>query len=199
MKSFESVNDGMDEAGCEFVARRIMTTAMAMIVRLVSMANGNTSLVHVLIALALFSMTYGNMVAVIQKDFKRLLAYSSISQMGYIFFGITMGSVLSMTGGIFHIINHATCKALLFMVAGIIMHQTHTRDLKQLGGMAGKMPMTAIACLIGVLALAGTGRFVHVEQRERLHRLGQHGLYARLARQRLARGLARSDAGREDQ
>lgn len=109
-----------------------------------------------LTALAVVTMIYGGFMAIAQTDIKRLLAYSSISQMGYIFFGITMGSVLSLTGGLFHIINHATCKALLFMVAGIIMHQTHTRDLRQLGGLAGKMPMTAISCLIGVLALAGT-------------------------------------------
>jgi NADH-quinone oxidoreductase subunit M len=106
--------------------------------------------------LAVITMIYGGIMAIAQTDVKRLLAYSSISQMGYVFFGITMGSVLGMAGGIFHIINHAMCKALLFMIAGIIMHQTHVRDLKQLGGLAGKMPMTAISCLIGVLALAGT-------------------------------------------
>jgi NADH-quinone oxidoreductase subunit M len=106
--------------------------------------------------LAIITMVYGGLMAIAQTDVKRLLAYSSISQMGYIFFGLTMGSLLSLTGGLFHVINHATSKALLFMVAGIIMHQTGTRDLRQLGGLAGKMPMTAIACIIGVLALAGT-------------------------------------------
>lgn len=109
-----------------------------------------------LLALAVVTMVYGGLMAIAQTDVKRLFAYSSVSQMGYILFGLTTGSVIGLAGGLFHIVNHALCKALLFMSAGILMHQTGTRDLRQYGGLAGKMPMTAIASTIGALTLAGT-------------------------------------------
>jgi NADH-quinone oxidoreductase subunit M len=113
----------------------------------------------VLTALGVITMIYGGLMALAQTDIKRLLAYSSISQMGYIFFGLATwlpDATLGVTGGLFHVINHAVCKALLFMCAGVIIHQTGTRNIKKLGGLAGKMPITCIASLIGALSLAGT-------------------------------------------
>ena len=113
----------------------------------------------VLTALGVITMIYGGLMALAQTDIKRLLAYSSISQMGYIFFGLATwlpDATLGVTGGLFHVINHAVCKALLFMCAGAIIHQTGTRNIKKLGGLAGKMPITCIASLIGALSLAGT-------------------------------------------
>lgn len=109
-----------------------------------------------LATLGVITMVYGGLMALAQTDIKRLLAYSSVSQMGYIFFGLSVGSELGVTGGLFHVINHAICKALLFMCAGAIMHQTGTRDITKLGGLAGKMPITSTASLIGALSLAGT-------------------------------------------
>jgi len=106
--------------------------------------------------LGIITMIYGGLMALAQTDIKRLLAYSSISQMGYIFFGLVVGSALGVTGALFHVINHAICKALLFMCAGAIIHQTGTRNIKKMGGLAGKMPITCIASLIGALSLAGT-------------------------------------------
>jgi len=109
--------------------------------------------------IGIVTIFYGGLMALAQTDIKRLLAYSSISQMGYIFFGIGVSSQLGglgVTGGLFHIVNHAICKALLFMCAGAILHQTGTRDIRKLGGLAGKMPVTAVSCLIGALSLAGT-------------------------------------------
>lgn len=106
--------------------------------------------------LGIITMIYGGLMALAQTDIKRLLAYSSISQMGYIFFGLGVGSALGVTGALFHVINHATGKALLFMCAGAIIHQTGTRNIKKLGGLAGKMPIICIATFIGALSLAGT-------------------------------------------
>ena len=106
--------------------------------------------------LGIITIIYGGLMALAQIDIKRLLAYSSISQMGYIFFGLGVGSPLGVTGALFHVINHAICKALLFMCAGAIIHQTGTRNIKKLGGLAGKMPITCIAAFIGALSLAGT-------------------------------------------
>jgi len=109
-----------------------------------------------LLTLAVVTMVYGGLMAIAQTDVKRLFAYSSVSQMGYILFGLTTGSIMGLTGGLFHIVNHALCKALLFMSSGILMHQTGTRDLRQYGGLMSKMPMTAVASVIGALTLAGT-------------------------------------------
>jgi len=106
--------------------------------------------------IGIVTIIYGGLMALAQTDIKRLLAYSSISQMGYIFFGIGVSYELGVTGGLFHIVNHAICKGLLFMCAGVILHQTGTRDIRKLGGLAGKMPITTISCLIGALSLAGT-------------------------------------------
>ena len=106
--------------------------------------------------LGVITMIYGGLMALAQTDIKRLLAYSSISQMGYIFFGLGVGAQVGAQGGLFHVINHAVCKTLLFMCAGAIIHETGTRNIKKLRGLAGRMPMTCAASLIGALSLAGT-------------------------------------------
>ena len=110
----------------------------------------------VLAILGVITMIYGGLVALAQTDIKRLLAYSSISQMGYIFFGLGVYSTMGATGALFHVVNHAVCKSLLFMCAGAIIHQTGIRHIRKLGGLADKMPMTCAATLIGALSLAGT-------------------------------------------
>ena len=106
--------------------------------------------------LGVITIIYGGLMALAQTDIKRLLAYSSISQMGYIFFGFGVGSAFGITGALFHVVNHAIAKALLFMCAGAIIHQTGTRRIPKMGGLAGKMPITCIAAFIGALSLAGT-------------------------------------------
>ena len=107
------------------------------------------------VLVAVFSMYYGGLMALAQNDIKRLLAYSSISQMGYIFFGISMATSFGLAGALFHVINHGILKGMLFMVAGIIIHQTGIRDMRKLGGLAQRMPITATAALVGALGIAG--------------------------------------------
>jgi NADH-quinone oxidoreductase subunit M len=112
----------------------------------------------VLIGLAVFTMLYGGLMALAQKDTKRLFAFSSISQMGYIFFGLGTFTLFGSTGSMFHIVSHALAKGSLFMVAGILMTQIghqKGRDIKKLGGLGLKMPITAIVALIAALSLAG--------------------------------------------
>jgi NADH-quinone oxidoreductase subunit M len=111
---------------------------------------------NVLAILGVVTMIYGGLMALAQTDIKRLLAYSSVSQMGYIFFGLGVYSTIGATGALFHVVNHAICKSLLFMCAGAIIHQTGTRNIRRLGGLADKMPITCAASLIGALSLAGT-------------------------------------------
>ncbi len=109
-----------------------------------------------LLTLALITIVYGGLMALAQDDIKRLLAYSSISQMGYIIFGFGTVSTLGIMGSLLHIINHAICKSLLFMCAGSLIHQTGTRSIRRMSGLISKMPITGVACLIGVFSLTGT-------------------------------------------
>ena len=103
----------------------------------------------------LATMIYGGAMALMQDDVKRLLAYSSISQMGYLLFGIGSGSVLGLAGAEMMYVTHALGKGLLFMMAGILIVRAGTRSLSRLGGLAGRMPVTAVCAVIGALTIAG--------------------------------------------
>ena len=103
----------------------------------------------------LATMVYGGAMALMQDDIKRVLAYSSISQMGYILFGLGSESVLGITGGTLMYVTHGLGKAILFMMAGSIILQTGTRSMAKLGGLAGKMPYTAVLAMIGALTIIG--------------------------------------------
>jgi NADH-quinone oxidoreductase subunit M len=109
-----------------------------------------------MLTLSLITIIYGSLMALAQTDIKRLLAYSSISQMGYIIFGFASVSELGITGSLLHIVNHAICKSLLFLCAGSIIHQTKIRNLNKISGLITKMPITGLACIIGIFSLAGT-------------------------------------------
>ena len=101
------------------------------------------------------TMIYGGAMSLMQKDIKRVLAYSSISSMGYLLFGIGSESVLGVSGAIFMYVTHALGKGLLFMMAGSIILQTGTRNMDKLGGLGGKMPYTAVFAMIGGLTIIG--------------------------------------------
>jgi NADH-quinone oxidoreductase subunit M len=101
-------------------------------------------------------MFYAGAMAMVQTDIKRLLAYSSVSQMGYVLFALGMFTTFGVAGGLFHLINHAFSKGVLFMAAGAVIHQTHLRDINLMGGLSNKMPATAFMAAIGALSIAGS-------------------------------------------
>jgi NADH-quinone oxidoreductase subunit M len=103
----------------------------------------------------LVTIIYGGMMVMAQTDIKRLLAYSSISQMGYIFIGLTSTTTLGISGSMLQYISHGLGKAALFLTVGAIMHQTSFRDIRSLGGLAARMPLSAIVFIIGCLNIAG--------------------------------------------
>ncbi|MCP8312452.1 MAG: NADH-quinone oxidoreductase subunit M [Candidatus Methylarchaceae archaeon HK01B] len=105
--------------------------------------------------LALITMVYGGYMALAQDDIKRLLAYSSISQMGYMLFGIASVSTIGVLGAVLLYVSHGLAKAVLFMVSGVLIHEFKTRSIKELGGLGPKMPYTAVATLMGFLGLMG--------------------------------------------
>jgi len=108
-----------------------------------------------LVALGTFTMLLGIVLALEQNDLKRLLAYSSVSQMGYILAGIGLGTYLGCYGGLYHLLNHALYKSLLFMCVGAVMYATGARRISELGGLKSQMPVTSACFFLGALALAG--------------------------------------------
>lgn len=93
--------------------------------------------------------------AIFQHDLKGLLAYSTISHLGLIVLLLGMGSPLAVVAALFHVLNHATFKASLFMAAGIIDHETGTRDMRRLGGLVRLMPITSLLAILASFAMAG--------------------------------------------
>ena len=109
----------------------------------------------ILLFLGTFSMVVGGFLALGQKDFKRLLAYSSISQIGYVIFALGIGSSLAILGALFYLISHAVFKSLLFLNSGAVVYATDTRDLNKLGGLYQKMPITTSTAMAGSLSISG--------------------------------------------
>jgi proton-translocating NADH-quinone oxidoreductase chain M len=123
-------------------------------------ANNFVELLNVLImSIGVASMLIGVLLALAQTDVKRLLAYHSISQMGYILLGIGLGTKLGLAGGLYHIVNHAMFKGLLFLCMGAVTYSTGTRKLDNLGGLWKKMPITTSTCIIAALAISGIPPF----------------------------------------
>ncbi|MDH7498754.1 MAG: proton-conducting transporter membrane subunit [candidate division NC10 bacterium] len=115
------------------------------------------------------SLFVGTLAALMQKDSKRLLAFHSIGQIGYIFLALGMGiaflrinpaiSAIALIAGLFHVMNHALFKGLLFLNAGSILYQTETRNLNEMGGLYKWMPFSAVATLVGALSISGLPPF----------------------------------------
>ena len=101
------------------------------------------------------TLLIGAFIAIVQHDLKGLLAYSTISHLGLITLLLGMGTPLAMVAAIFHTLNHATFKASLFMAAGIIDHETGTRDMRVLRGLGKALPVTATLAIVASAAMAG--------------------------------------------
>ena len=116
-------------------------------------------IVLMLFFLAAVSMIFGAVMALVQTDVKRLLAYSTVSQMGYVLLGISYASAVGVEGGLFHILNHSVFKVSLFLCAGNLTFYTGTRNMRKMGGLARRMPLTAFSFTIAGLAMAGVPPF----------------------------------------
>ncbi len=114
-----------------------------------------SSILTIFLILGTLSMVAGALLALAQKDFKRLLAYSSISQIGYVIFALGLGTPLGFLGGLFHLINHASFKSLLFLNSGAVVYRTDNRDMEKMGGFSQRMPITGVTSLVGSLSISG--------------------------------------------
>ena len=106
-------------------------------------------------AVGLVTVLFAAFIAIFKHDLKGLLAYSTVSHLGLITFLVGLGSPLAAVAAVFHVLNHATFKASLFMIAGIVDHETHSRDMRQLGGLYKLMPWTATLSMVAAASMAG--------------------------------------------
>jgi proton-translocating NADH-quinone oxidoreductase chain N len=109
----------------------------------------------ILALLSVLTMTVGNLLALVQKDIKRLLAYSSIAQIGYLILALSLGTEFGLLAGIVHFFNHALMKGLAFLCAGSIIHVLGTRNMDEFIGVGRRMPVTGVSFAIALLSLAG--------------------------------------------
>lgn len=152
-------------------AYAILRLSLGMVFPAVGITFG-TDFLHALAIVGVLSAFFGSFIALVATDIKRLIAYSSIAHMGYIMFGLSLfpvnaaagvvvllASSLAITGTVLHIISHALSKGLLFLGAGGVMHQTEKRDIRKMGGLASKMPFTAVSSTIAALSIGGAPPF----------------------------------------
>lgn len=130
-----------------------------LLARLYPLLGGNLVFEYVTTTVGLTTFVFGAYVAMFRHDLKGLLAYSTISHLGLITFLMGLDTSMSSVAAIFHIGNHATFKASLFMAAGIIDHECGTRDMRRLGGLWRRMPQTTILAIVAASAMAGVPLF----------------------------------------
>lgn len=117
------------------------------------------ALFNMLVGFGLVSIVAGSFLAITQTNFKRLLAYSSVSQIGYILLGLGIGNYWGVVGALFHILSHAMAKGLLFLASHSVERQTGTKDIASLSGLEKTMPVTSWSYIVGSLSLAGMPPF----------------------------------------
>lgn len=100
-------------------------------------------------------MIAGSVMAIAQSDLKRMLAYSSVGQIGYVAAGIGLANAAGLTGGLLHLVNHAVMKGCLFLAAGAVVHRTGAREIRDLRNLSKKMPWTAAAFAVTALSMIG--------------------------------------------
>ena len=126
-----------------------------LLMRLTPVLAGSAAFETLVVGAGLVTLLLGAALAVFKHDLKGLLAYSTISHLGLLTLLIGLGSPLAAVAAVFHVLNHALFKAALFMVAGIVDHETHSRDMRLLGGLAGAMPWLATLAVLASAAMAG--------------------------------------------
>ena len=117
----------------------------------------------VILVLAVINVIYGGAITLKQTDIKRLIAYSSISHMGFVLLGIFALSQISMVGASLQMVSHGVITGLLFAIVGVVMHNSHERSIPKLGGLANQMPRTAVIFILGglgAMAVPPTSGFI---------------------------------------
>lgn len=126
-----------------------------LLMRLYPVLAGSGYFEAIVTTVGLITVLFAAFIAIFKHDLKGLLAYSTVSHLGLITFLVGLGSPLAAVAAVFHVLNHATFKASLFMIAGIVDHETHSRDMRKLGGLWLLMPWTATLSMVAAASMAG--------------------------------------------
>ncbi|MFN2463799.1 MAG: NuoM family protein [Candidatus Dormibacteria bacterium] len=113
-----------------------------------------------ILTLAVIGILWGGFAALVQDDMKRMVAYSSVSHMGFVLLGMSALTPLALNGAVFQLFAHGVVTGSLFLLVGLVYDRTHTRSIREMGGLAQRMPYLAVAWIIGALASVGLPGFV---------------------------------------
>jgi len=153
----------------------MVKAGLFMMMRLYPVLGGTALFQDIVASVGLLTMVFAAFVAVFKHDLKALLAYSTISHLGLITFLIGLSSPLSAVAAVFHILNHACFKAALFMSAGIVDHETGSRDMRRLGGLLAAMPVMGLLVMVAAAAMAGLPPFNGFISKEMMLHEAVHG------------------------
>jgi len=151
------VYEGAPSAVTAFMSVTVKIAAFAALIRLLAMAFDplDESLEGIFWVLSALTIVVGNIMAIIQDNVKRMLAYSSIGQMGYIMLGIAIGTPLALTGALLHVVNHAVMKGCLFMVVNGVQWRVGVFRVRDFAGMGRRLPWTMAAFTVAALSMIG--------------------------------------------
>lgn len=150
------VYQGAANQATAYIATASKVAAVAILTRMVAVTgDGSTYLVHVLVSLAIVSMTVGNLAALVQKDFKRLLAYSSVAHAGYVLIGILSMSTAGYMGAIFYVSALLIMKFTVFLVVVEVADDGRNLEVSHLAGLYRRSPLLAMALMVAIFSLAG--------------------------------------------
>ncbi len=137
----------------------MVKAGLFMMMRIYPVLGGTALFENIVASVGLATMVFAAFVAMFKHDMKGLLAYSTVSHLGLITFLIGLSSPLATVAAVFHILNHACFKAALFMSAGIVDHETGTRDMRRLGGLLALLPVMGGLVIVAAAAMAGLPPF----------------------------------------
>ncbi len=145
-------------------AATMVVAGVYLVARMFPLFSTSEAVMQVITVVGAFSALFAALIGCTQTDIKRVLAYSTMSQIGFMMFSLgvarnTETESLGYTASMFHLFTHAMFKALLFLCAGAIIHYVHSNEMKDMGGLRKAMPYTHVCFLVGCLAIAGTPLF----------------------------------------
>jgi len=137
-------------------AATMVAAGVYLVARALPIFEASGTAIQLTLAVGVTTALLGGLIATVQHDIKKVLAYSTISQLGYMFIALGAGGA---TAAMYHLVTHAFFKSLLFLGAGVIIHAYHTQDMREMGGLRTYLPTTTVTFTIGSLALAGVFPF----------------------------------------
>jgi NADH-quinone oxidoreductase subunit L len=146
-------------------AATMVAAGVFLLVRMYPVLDASHVVLPVVAYVGAITAFFAATIALVQVDIKKVLAYSTISQLGYMVMGVGVGA---MASGFMHLVTHACFKACLFLASGAVIHSVHTQDMREMGGLRTKMPITFLTMMIATLAISGVPGFSGFVSKDRI-------------------------------